>query len=501
MKNKLLGQVFTPSWIVKTILDQANYHGEHILEKYVLEPACGDGAFLCEIVSRYIQAAQKAHFSCQIIVQHLQKYIYGVELDEEAYQQCIHHLNQLVEQKLGKGIVISWQIHQANMLHEYSQYLQQFDYIFGNPPYIRIHHLDEPTRLFIKNHMRFSSGMIDIYVSFFEISFLMLKSNGVLGFITPNSFLYNASYQNFRQFLQNQKKLALLCDFQSHKIFDGFSTYTAITIFDLSQNKEAFSYQEKVDNQEAIKEVNKIKFSDLQSKKWTLTNQENQHFLNQIFANTNTGMKQWFDVQYGFATLRDKIFISKITDEQQDVVLFNQRPIEKDILRKIVKASRYKGDFDDLEYILFPYTQKNGRYAVIEEDELKERYPLAYAYLLDHKQELLKRDVEKGAKWYEFGRSQGLQSSHKEKVVISPMVGQEVNCFRLPEDVLVYSGMFLSAKRHHNDLKIAEDVLRSEAFLRYARLTGKDFSGGYKSLTPKQIKEFRFYSSESSELF
>lgn len=501
MKNKLLGQVFTPSWIVKTILDKANYDGEHILEKYVLEPACGDGAFLCEIVLRYIQAAKKAGLSNQTIIQHLETYIYGVELDAEAYQACLNHLNQVIEQQLGKGLSVVWQLYQANMLYEYQQYQQQFDYIFGNPPYIRIHHLDEETRVFIKNNMRFSSGMIDIYVGFFEMSFLMLKKEGVLGFITPNSFLHNTSYQNFRQFLQNQKSLKLLCDFKSNKIFDGFSTYTAITIFDLSQNNDEFSYQEKIKGQESIKEVNKIKFSDLQNKKWVFTNQENQDFLNQLFVDGNTSVSQLFEVQYGFATLRDKIFIGKISDTNEEVVLFNQHLIERNILKKIAKGSRYKGRQEDLEYILFPYVKQNGRYVLIGEEVLQQHYPLAYRYLLHHKQELLARDLDKGATWYEFGRSQGIQSSHKEKVVISPMVNQEVTCFRLPEDVLVYSGIFLSAKYNNHDLTIAETILRSHQFWRYARLTGKDFSGGYKSLTTKQIKEFRFYLPQSNELF
>ena len=53
-KHKTLGQVFTPNWIIKEILDLVGYNNESILDKYILEPASGDGAFLLEIVSRYI---------------------------------------------------------------------------------------------------------------------------------------------------------------------------------------------------------------------------------------------------------------------------------------------------------------------------------------------------------------------------------------------------------------------------------------------------------------
>lgn len=53
-KHKSLGQVFTPDWIVSEILDLVGYNNESILDKYILEPSSGDGAFLLEIVKRYI---------------------------------------------------------------------------------------------------------------------------------------------------------------------------------------------------------------------------------------------------------------------------------------------------------------------------------------------------------------------------------------------------------------------------------------------------------------
>ena len=53
-KIKTLGQVFTPNWIVNEILDLVGYDNETILDKYILEPSSGDGAFLLEIVKRYV---------------------------------------------------------------------------------------------------------------------------------------------------------------------------------------------------------------------------------------------------------------------------------------------------------------------------------------------------------------------------------------------------------------------------------------------------------------
>ncbi len=43
--------------------------------------------------------------------------------------------------------------------------------------------------------------------------------------------------------------------------------------------------------------------------------------------------------------------------------------------------------------------------------------------------------------------------------------------------------------KHYSDWSVIENVLKSDDFYKYIRLTGKDFSGGYKSITSKQINQ------------
>ncbi|MDO4696816.1 MAG: Eco57I restriction-modification methylase domain-containing protein [Neisseria sp.] len=499
-KFKLLGQVYTPTWIVRIILDEANYSGHHILGKTVLEPACGDGAFLTEIVRRYIQAAKQENLPTYKIISDLETYIYGIEKDPTAYQQCLTNLNKLIQKEL-TSCTLNWKIFCDDTLIKYQDYLKSFDFIFGNPPYIRIHNLDRQTRILIKEKMQFTNGMLDIYISFFEMALQMLKTNGVLGFITPNTFLHNTSYQNFRKFLQKKQNIKMICDFQSNKIFDGFSTYTAITIIDQSQQQQNFTYKEKSKQKQKINSVNQINFTDLNSQKWTLSNHENSNFLNTLFSTSNTQMKELFNIQYGFATLRDKIFIASATNKTDTHIQLNGHWLERKILRKIIKGSCYKGDKNQIEYIIFPYHKKNGKYHAYTENELMKDFPLTYLYLLENKDELLKRDLDKNTLWYEFGRSQGIQTSHTPKIVISTMINDSINFFRLPKEILVYSGIFLSAKYDEHDLSLAEQILKSPEFFRYTRLTGKDFSGGYKSLSTKQIKEYPISIPKPHSLF
>ncbi len=487
-KHKILGQVFTPKWIVNEILDLIDYQGSKILDKYILEPASGDGAFLNEIVKRYIESCKNNHLQNNAIKERLEKYIFAVELDETEYKKSIANLNYIVLQ-FGINEQVNWKIFNENTLDFYKNYIGFFDYVVGNPPYIRIHNLDLTTREILKNEFQFSKGTIDIYLSFYEMGFKLLKEDGYLGYITPNSFLHNSSYQSFRDYLKREKTLKTLIDFKANKIFKGFSTYTAITIFRKNNKSDFFEYKELIIDKIELK--NKINFNSLSKLDWSFTDVENENFLRNLEKDKNSTVKDFFDVQYGFATLRDKIFIQKTIPFDDNLVYFNGSLIEKGLLKKVVKGSKYKGVVDENEKIIFPYELIDNRYIPISEDKLKKQYPKTYQYFLKNRDELERRDLNKETIWYEYGRSQGVQTIHQEKIVLSTLVNGKIDFFKVPKDVLMYSGIFIVKNKSFSDWKVIENVLKSEEFYKYIRLTGKDFSGGYKSVTSKQIKNFK----------
>jgi adenine-specific DNA-methyltransferase len=499
-KHKTLGQVYTPEWVVCEILDLVNYDKEKILTSYIMEPACGDGAFLVEIVNRYINQAKINNLTINDIVGGLEKYIYGIELDEIEYLKCIANLNKIVSSLIGVDN-INWNIFNDNTLFVFKKYTNFFDYVVGNPPYIRIHNLEIKTRDFIKENFKFSEGTIDIYLTFFEIAFNMINATGKIGYITPNSYLHNSSYNHFRAYLKNDKALHTLIDFKANKIFKGYSTYTAISIIDFDSNRDSFIYKELID--EKIQKVNEISFNKLDLKDWSFTDKKNEDFISTLHTDSNTFIHELFDVQYGFATLRDKIFIGSIKtcDNDSNLVYFNDKLVEKNILKTCIKGSKFKGNIDDNSKIIFPYKKVGKRYTTISEEELKINYPYCYNYFLFYKEELIARDLDKGASWYEYGRSQGVQSMHNEKIVLSTLVNEKIIFHRVNADVLMYSGIFITKKTLSADWSIIENMLSSEGFYQFIRLTGKDFSGGYKSITSKQIKNFQVYLENNNKLF
>ncbi len=79
---------------------------------------------------------------------------------------------------------VNWKIFNENTLDFYKKNIGFFYYVVGNLPYIRIHNLDLTTREILKNEFQFSKDTIDIYLSFYEMGFKLLKEDGYLGYIT-----------------------------------------------------------------------------------------------------------------------------------------------------------------------------------------------------------------------------------------------------------------------------------------------------------------------------
>jgi type I restriction-modification system DNA methylase subunit len=174
-EEKLKGKVYTPAFVVEKMLDDIEFYGNNVLDKKILDPSCGDGQFLIEVVKRILKYSPDYDLEKQL------QNVYGWDIDPVAVSECINNLNRLVEPY---NLNIQWNIYVKNSLYEIEKYknnvffsnVEKFDVIIGNPPYIRIQHLDEQQRKYIqKNYSFCKKGSTDIYIAFFELCFNLLS--------------------------------------------------------------------------------------------------------------------------------------------------------------------------------------------------------------------------------------------------------------------------------------------------------------------------------------
>lgn len=464
-------QIFTPSETINLILDKIGFDGKHILGKYIVDHSCGTGNFLEEIVKRIIRYSSKEDIQKNL------SFVYGFEIDEELIPILKNRLNNLIKEY---NISIEWNIFNMDSLKIEKSFYDFFDYVVGNPPYIKSSDLEEYNRQFLKNNYSFcEKGNIDIYYAFFELSFRLIKSDGKISMITPNSFLYNVSANTLRKYISDNNFLEEIINYGTKKIFNNADTYTAITYFNMSKTDSNFSYT-LYENDKSTKfnvDLNNLK----DSKMWIFKNSKGER------------LGDYVNISVGIATLCDKAFLmEKIKEIDDDIWLVNNKivgeiEIEKDILVPIMKISKMK-----TSYILFPYFLDNNKYKIINEETLINKYPKAYKHLCNVKPHLDKRDKGKENKvaWYAYGRGQGINIVDK-KILFSGM-SDKPNFIYNEDKTLLYSGYYITLKEKcpytYNELI---GLLNSEKMREFVAYSSGDFSGGYKSYKKSIIENFK----------
>ena len=144
----------------------------------------------------------------------------------------------------------------------------------------------------------------------------------------------------------------------------------------------------------------------------------------------------------------------------------------------------------DNTYIIFPYKKDNDKIIAMEESELQQ-YPYAYQYFLSIKDILINRDMDKNINWYEYGRSQGIQNSQYSKVIFKHIIKDDdtqITPYIVSPDILIYAGIFATTR--NGNIENIYNTYKTEEFSKYIKLTGKDVSGGYKTISTKAIQNY-----------
>ena len=463
MKVKDFGQVFTPKHIVIDVLDAAGYYGENILKKHIIDNSCGDGAFLIEIIKRYIEVYKNKYNTYNGLKKELKKYIHGIEIDNDIYQECLKKIDNLInEYQIGK---INFDIINDDALIV-SEYNQKMDYVVGNPPYVRVHNLKEQ-RKNVKEYAFCEEGMTDLYIVFYEIGLKMLKKNGVLCYISPNSFYNSLAGTKLREYLKNYQNMELLIDLGHYQPF-SVTTYT--TICKICNNKVFENCQYFKYNIDGIKKfICSIDYDDLFIDNNIILSTNNKKYF-KIF-NYKVSKKTKILVKNGFATLNDDVFI-------QDSFSFEDNTID------IIKASTGKW-----KKCLYPY-DKNGK--LIPFEMLSENIQ---EYFLIHKEKLSKDKRKNKMNWYSFGRSQAIKDVFKKKYAINTTI-KDIETIKLnvvSEGNGIYSGLYILTDIPF--AKIKEKIYCNE-FIDYLKIINKCKSGGYYTFSSKDLQKYLNYCLE-----
>lgn len=128
------GEVFTPRWMVEEMLDLVKDESERIDSRF-LEPACGSGNFLVEILRRKLAAVERKFGKSDFERRHYALLalmcIYGIELLPDNIAECRANLLEILAQYLN--------VDEPDELYRAASYVLSQNLVHGDALTMRTH--------------------------------------------------------------------------------------------------------------------------------------------------------------------------------------------------------------------------------------------------------------------------------------------------------------------------------------------------------------------------
>jgi len=343
----------------------------------------------------------------------------------------------------------------AGLLKNYVRY----DYVVGNPPYVRIQKIPKSQREGWQGYVT-KSGNYDIYLLFIERGLKWAKQNGRVGYIIPNRFATVNYGEDIRRFLKENATICEYIDFRDTGVFKDALNYPVILIMHKPAMERStikvcrvISKPEGLSDKEILKKIrhtlstiSKIsdyhyeeiydcflfESSELDEKPWYLMPKHESEVFKKIedmgeplitFSQTPKEDSALFE---GLSTGAKDIYVVKKTHilssektQIQQTKSGKVYEIETEILKPYLNESHKWIASREDTFIIFPYYKIESKYKLMPPAYLKEKFPLAWKYLNEHKSILEKRAGFKGkTDWYRYSAPRSLEYYYFKKLIV-----------------------------------------------------------------------------------
>ena len=232
-----VGAVFTKPEIIELILDMAGYTPEknRLADSRLLEPSCGDGAFLAAAVTRLLSSELTHRGHIDWGDESIGQAITACDVNSGFVAEARRHVT---DQLIGAGCPTARAEALAERWVEHADFLltmrsNRFDYVVGNPPYVRIEELPERVLRRYRETFATCADRADLYVAFFEQGLRLLSERGALAFICANRFAKNLYGRGLRELIARQFHVRYYINLEHTQPFvTEVSAYPCITVID-----------------------------------------------------------------------------------------------------------------------------------------------------------------------------------------------------------------------------------------------------------------------------
>jgi len=350
----------------------------------------------------------------------------------------------------------------------------EYDYVVGNPPYVRIQNLPDRQKAMLSGlYETAESNNYDIYCPFYERGLDWLtEGTGTLGFITPNQFMVTDYGEGLRRVLLRDARVKEVYDFRDSGVFEDATNYPAIVILEDEPDaavreandircvrvKASTDDDDEGELDDAIIEAvqdhrDEPGYSDefidvfdfpqgrlTADEYWALMPPEELQVFEKLEVNSSENFGEITDAIFaGTQTSANRVYLVKPVNadriEPQDgggtvrVVPTGENQeyeIETDLLCPWLKGKdveRWRGEWSGLHVILPHYVEEDedgSTTKVYDSGYLQDELPLTWEYFEAHREQLEGREggrMEGRDDWYAFIYPKSHERFEKPKII------------------------------------------------------------------------------------
>ena len=497
--RKKNGVAYTPLSVKRMMLDQVLRGVE---APKVFDPSCGCASFL-------LTAAQMIHDRCRLPYRKVVKEcIFGADIDAGALDKTRALFAMLLAENEECGDA-SPELFELDMLDAESvttilkAHPGGFDCVVGNPPYVRFRNMDEETKAKVTRWTAANCGNPDLYMPFFEVGMSLVSDGGTLAYITSNTYLQSLNGRCLRNWMSDSKLSVEITDFRNTQLFSNVTCYTCVTT--LREHGEGIRYRRAERPDSVSADFTFYPFASFaKDAPWRMRSPDVDAIIKKL-EGTGTPLSRYV-IRNGLATLANNVYFFKPSAE--DGTYFHriydgvEWKIEKALCRNVVKPNIVHNEEElqrEMEKAIFPYVESGGKYVIIQESLLRNKFPCAYDFLCHCRKLLDCRDKGKGEypAWYAYGRTQGMNCTGC-KLLIPYIAGAGTAVLSTDRDLLFYCGYAL-INDDVDELRYIKAFIESDAFWYYLHHTSKPYSKGFMALAKNYIVRFSIPSLPKKE--
>ena len=230
-----LGAYYTPPALAERLMDMVTEAGFDWENGRILDPACGGGAFLAHTALRMLKTFTTADPA--FVLRGITMRLHGLEIDPFAawlsqvlLEVALLDICLAANRRLSDDVV---EIGNALSLPVDNQ--RPYDLVIGNPPYGRIT-LPEPQRCLYKRSLY---GHANLYGLFTDLAIRWVKPGGIIGYVTPTSFLGGQYFKALRSLLLREAP-PLKMDFITERqgVFEDVLQETMLSVYKRAEKKK-----------------------------------------------------------------------------------------------------------------------------------------------------------------------------------------------------------------------------------------------------------------------